>query len=77
MFRLKTFAEGKDHSIVFAIREPSDENYPYLWKATTRIICYKVGHMLYTALKSHKFTINFVNPKILVSSLGTVHLKEH
>ncbi|XP_020617294.1 RING finger protein 141-like isoform X1 [Orbicella faveolata] len=39
---LKTFAEGGDHYIVFAIKEPSDESYPYLWKATTRIICYKV-----------------------------------
>ncbi|KAJ7390473.1 hypothetical protein OS493_025176 [Desmophyllum pertusum] len=40
---LKTFAEGRGHHIVFAIKEPSDENYPYLWKATTRIFCYKVN----------------------------------
>ncbi|KAL9955559.1 hypothetical protein ACROYT_G036897 [Oculina patagonica] len=41
---LKTFAEGRGHHTVFVIKEPSDENFPpYLWKATTRIICYKVN----------------------------------
>ena len=50
MFRLKTFAESRGHYIVFAIKEPSDENYPYLWKATTRVICYKVSQPFYTDL---------------------------
>jgi len=71
MFRLKTFAEGGDHYIVFAIKEPSDESYPYLWKATTRIICYKVSQVLYTALKTHRCAVLFFS-KIPVSSLGYV-----
>ena len=28
---------------MFAIKEPSEEYSPYLWKATTRIVCYKVS----------------------------------
>lgn len=28
---------------MFAIKEPSEEYSPYLWKATTRIVCHKVS----------------------------------
>lgn len=39
---LRKFAEGRGHYIMFAIKEPSEEYSPYLWKATTRIVCYKI-----------------------------------
>lgn len=41
---LKTFAEDRGHQILFTIKEPTVEHYHgYLWKATTRIFCYKVN----------------------------------
>ena len=43
LHRLKTFAEDRGNQIMFTIKEPSEEHYyGYLWKATTRIFCYKV-----------------------------------
>lgn len=41
---LKTFAEQRGNHIVFEIKEPDqDQQYhAYLWKATTRIFCYKI-----------------------------------
>ncbi|RMX60045.1 hypothetical protein pdam_00004485 [Pocillopora damicornis] len=39
---LRKFAEGRGQCIMFAIKEPSEEYSPYLWKATTRIVCYKI-----------------------------------
>lgn len=41
---LKTFTEDRAHQILFTIKEPAEDLYNgYLWKATTKIICYKVN----------------------------------
>lgn len=41
---LKTFTEDRQHQVLFTVKETSEEHYHgYLWKATTRIICYKVN----------------------------------
>lgn len=41
---LKTFSEDRGTQIFFKIKEPTEEHYHgYLWKATTRIMCYKIN----------------------------------
>ena len=61
---------------MFTIKEPSEEHYyGYLWKATTRIFCYKVTIYWFILLHEKLLQFDWLRAVVFQLNLKYLHVK--